>query len=103
MAKDQGVNLQAARGAPRTARAPAKPPASAPAAAAPVAPKKRTTAAQFYREVRVETRKITWPSWKETWVTSVMVFIMVCVAAVFLNITDAVLGLFIRQVLKLGG
>ena len=39
----------------------------------------KTSPAQFIREVRQETAKVTWPSRKETAVTTVMVFIMVVV------------------------
>ena len=44
--------------------------------------KKRTSPAQFFKEVRAEARKITWTTRKETWITSVMVGIMVVIAAV---------------------
>ena len=44
------------------------------------APKKKTSIPQFISEVRAEARKIVWPSRKETWITSVMVFIMVLIA-----------------------
>jgi preprotein translocase subunit SecE len=105
MAKDQGVNIKAARNVARPARVPAAKP-SAVAAAAAVAPapvKKRTSVVQFYREVRVEARKISWPSWKETWITSVMVFIMVAVTSIFFWVVDLGLHLFIQQVLALAG
>jgi preprotein translocase subunit SecE len=76
----------------------------APAAAVTATPaKKRTSIVQFYREVRVETRKISWPSWKETWITSVMVFIMVAVTSIFFWLVDMGLHLFIQQVLALAG
>ena len=66
------------------------------------APKKRTSPAQFFREVRAEARKVTWTSRKETWITSVMVLIMVVVASLFLSITDLVLRFGISGILKLG-
>ncbi len=105
MAKDQGVNIKTARNVVRPTRAPAvKPSAVAQATAvAPATLKKRTSIAQFYREVRVETRKISWPSWKETWITSVMVFIMVAVTSIFFWLVDMGLHLFIQQVLALAG
>jgi preprotein translocase subunit SecE len=56
---------------------------------------------QFLREVRVEARKITWTSWKETWITSVMVGIMVVMTAVFFFGVDEVLSLGMRGILKL--
>ena len=76
-------------------------PASALAQAAP-AKKKRTSPAQFFREVRAEGRKITWPSRKETWITSVMVFIMVLIASAFFWIVDTGLGFASRFILGLG-
>ena len=45
------------------------------AADAPAKP--RVNPGQFLSQVRAEGRKIVWPSRKETWITSVMVFIMV--------------------------
>jgi preprotein translocase subunit SecE len=77
------------------------PAGAAATAAAPAAPKKRTTPVQFFREVRAETRKITWTSRKETWITSVMVFIMVVLASLFFMAVDGGLGLAINQLLKL--
>ena len=75
-------------------------PASALAASAP-AKKKKTNPAQFLREVRAEARKITWTSRKETWITSVMVFIMVVMASLFFLAVDGGLGFAVNQLLKL--
>ena len=68
---------------------------------APVA-KPRTSPAQFASQVRAEARKIVWPSRKETWITSVMVFIMVLLAAAFFWIVDTGLGFASRDLLALG-
>ena len=54
----------------------------------PVPAVKRTGLIQFGREVRRETSKVTWPTWKETWVTTVMVFIMVGMTMVFFFAVD---------------
>ena len=53
------------------------------------------------REVRAEARKVTWTSWKETWITSVMVGIMVVMTALFFFGIDWIMGLGISGVLKL--
>ena len=71
------------------------------AAAAPAAPKKPFNLVQFSREVRAEARKITWTSGKETWITSVMVFIMVVVAALFFFVVDWLLSAGVAMLLKL--
>ena len=70
--------------------------------ARPDAPRKRTTPAQFVNEVRAEARKVTWTSRKETWITSVMVLIMVVTASLFLFVVDLVLRLGIGAIIKLG-
>ena len=104
MAKDQGVKTPAKTPAQRTARAPAKPLAPAPAVVAktPVAaPKRRTSPQQFWREVKLEGRKITWTPWKETWITSVMVAIMVVITAIFFSVVDGSLNFLMQQFLRL--
>ncbi|MAN63369.1 MAG: preprotein translocase subunit SecE [Parvibaculum sp.] len=58
---------------------------------------------QFVREVRSETSKVTWPTRRETIVTTVMVFIMVVMAAVFFFLADQVLSYGVSFVLGLGG
>ena len=73
----------------------------APKTATPDAPKKKTSLPQFVREVRAEARKITWTSRKETWITSVMVFIMVLVTAFFFLAVDFLLGNGMQLLLKL--
>jgi preprotein translocase subunit SecE len=96
MARDHGVK---SKGTAKPTQ-PAKAPAPSVAAPAP-APKKRTSPAQFVQEVRQETRKITWTSWRETWLLSVMVFIMVVVTSIFFLVVDGALGFLITQLLRL--
>jgi preprotein translocase subunit SecE len=76
--------------------------AAAPTSAvnAPAAPRKRVGPLQFLREVRAEARKISWTSRKETWITSVMVLIMVVITAGFLQLIDLGLGSAMQQILK---
>jgi preprotein translocase subunit SecE len=52
---------------------------------------------KFLQEVRAETEKVTWPSRRETFVTTIMVFVMVAVASVFFLIVD----LFARNIITL--
>ena len=49
-----------------------------------------TSPFKFLQEVREETRKVTWPSRKETAVTTAMVFVMVAIASVFFMVGDQV-------------
>ena len=57
---------------------------------------------QFLQEVRQEAAKVTWPTWKEVWITTVMVLIMVTMAAIFFLAIDQVLGGIVNIVLRLG-
>jgi len=97
MAKSQNVVQGGGRKAPMSTQRPTPPTASAPMAVA----RKRVGPVQFLREVRAEARKVTWTSWKETWITSVMVGIMVVVTALFFFGVDWLLGMGISAVLKL--
>ena len=47
--------------------------------------------AQFVKEVRQEGSKVTWPTRKETAVSTVMVLIMVVVSALFFFVVDKIL------------
>jgi preprotein translocase subunit SecE len=76
--------------------------AGAAVAAEPAAPKKRVSVGQFASQVRAEGRKIVWPSRKETWITSVMVFIMVLIATVFFFVVDFGLAKLSNLVLSIG-
>ena len=55
-------------------------------------PRRRVSLLQFIQEVRREMSKITWPSWKETRLTTMMVFIMVGLTMVFFAVVDFVLN-----------
>ena len=58
---------------------------------APV-PVRRVGPLEFLQQVRREAKKVTWPSWKETYLTTIMVFIMVGVTMVFFTVVDLALG-----------
>ena len=58
--------------------------------------------AKFVREVRSEMARVTWPSRKETLVTTGMVFLMVFVAAAFFFVVDQVLSYGVRLLFGLG-
>lgn len=66
-------------------------------------PKKRTGPITFIKQVQAEGRKVTWTSRKETMMASVMVVIMVMIAAVFFYFTDAVVGFLVRFLTQTGG
>ena len=59
----------------------------------------KTNPLEFLQEVRQEARKITWPTRKETMITTVMVLIMVVLASIFFLIVDAILNWGVEKVL----
>ena len=59
--------------------------------------------AQFVRQVRQEVAKVSWPSRKETGIGTLMVFIMVFLAAIFFFVVDLGLSWGVQLILGLGG
>ena len=100
-AKTPGKRPSIAAKAQASAKAMATPAGQTVTVDAP-APKKKTSIPQFFQQVQAEARKIVWPSRKETWITSVMVFIMVSLATVFFWIVDYVLAKISTWLLALG-
>ena len=58
--------------------------------------------AKFIREVRAEAAKVTWPTRKETLVTTGLVFAMAFLAAVFFFVADQVIGFGVRALFGAG-
>ena len=52
----------------------------------------KTNPFQFVQQVRSEVAKVTWPTRRETAITTVMVFVMVFFASVFFFVADQLLG-----------
>lgn len=57
---------------------------------------------QFIQEVRQEVAKVTWPSRKELWVTTVAVLVMVTLASLFFLLVDQMLGILVSYMLSFG-
>ncbi|MCX7345524.1 MAG: preprotein translocase subunit SecE [Alphaproteobacteria bacterium] len=56
---------------------------------------------EFAREVREETSKVTWPTRRETMISTVMVLIMVALASVFFFLVDSILHYGVNAILGL--
>ena len=52
---------------------------------------------QFIQEVRQEVSKVTWPSWKQVWLTTLMVLIMVTVASLFFTTADLAIAYVVER------
>ena len=58
---------------------------------------------KFLQEVRSETDKVTWPTRRETAITTVMVFVMVTITAILFLVADQFIRIAITFVLGIGG
>jgi preprotein translocase subunit SecE len=56
----------------------------------------------FLQQVRSETSKVTWPSRRETMISTVMVLVMVVFAALFFFAADQLIGWILGYVLHTG-
>ncbi len=63
----------------------------------------KTNPFTFLQQVRSEASKVTWPSQKETAITTVMVFVMVFLASIFFLLADQILSFGVSFILGLGG
>ncbi|MEE9455304.1 MAG: preprotein translocase subunit SecE [Paracoccaceae bacterium] len=56
---------------------------------------------QFAQQVRAEVSKVVWPTRRETILTTVMVFIMATLAAIFFFAADQIISLGLETILRL--
>jgi len=60
---------------------------------------RKTSVLEFARQVRVEIGRITWPTRRETTITTIMVFVMVLFCSVFFLIADQIIIWGVRAIL----
>jgi preprotein translocase subunit SecE len=70
---------------------------------AAVRPMAKVSPFKFLQEVRAEAQKVTWPTRRETAITTAMVFVMVAVASIFFLLADQVMRFVVTLVLGIGG
>lgn len=58
--------------------------------------------AKFVNEVKIEAKKVTWPTRQEATVSMIAVFIMVFVSSIFLYFADQIIAYFILMIMGLG-
>jgi preprotein translocase subunit SecE len=56
---------------------------------------------KFMQEVRTETAKVTWPSRRETMITTIMVFVMVALASIFFFFSDQIIRYLVTFLLRI--
>ncbi len=59
----------------------------------------KTSPAQFVKQVKSETKKVTWPSKQETLTSMIAVFIMVFLSATFLYFADQIIAWAITHII----
>ena len=57
---------------------------------------------QFFRQVKQEIKKVTWPTRKDVMQSLVMVLTIVAIAAAFFFVVDQILGWIVKLVFSLG-
>ena len=63
----------------------------------------KTNPFEFLQQVRAEGAKVTWPTRKETMITTAMVFVMAVLASIFFLVVDMILRWGVSLILGLGG
>jgi len=63
----------------------------------------RVSPFKFLQEVRSEVDKVTWPTRRETMITTIMVFIMVALSSILFLVADQIIRLAITFVLGIAG
>jgi preprotein translocase subunit SecE len=63
----------------------------------------RTNPFAFFQQVRQETAKVTWPTRRETTISSIMVVIFAVIAAIFFLAADQLIAWVISIILNIGG
>ncbi len=62
----------------------------------------KTGPVEFVRQVKSETKKITWPSRQERIVSMIAVFVMVTISSIFLYFADQIIAYLIRLIMGFG-
>ena len=62
----------------------------------------KTNPFEFLQQVRAEGSKVTWPTRKETMITTAMVFVMAVLASLFFLVVDQILRWGVSLILGLG-
>ena len=56
-------------------------------------------AKEFFDQAKGELKKVTWPTWSEWRVTTLMVFIMVVIATIFFFAVDSLIAFIVKQLI----
>jgi preprotein translocase subunit SecE len=60
-------------------------------------------AREFFPQVRQEAKKVTWPSWTETKLTTTFVFIFAVIAAIYFAVIDSIAYRLVNFIIGITG
>ena len=63
---------------------------------------KKTNPAQFVRQVRQELSKVTWPDKRDTFISSVIVIVLIIIFSIFFLLTDQLWAFLIKHIIQIG-
>ena len=64
--------------------------------------KKKTSPAQFVRQVRQELQKVTWPQRKDVFISSAIVILLIFLFSLFFLLTDQIWSYLIQKIIQIG-
>ena len=63
---------------------------------------KTTNPITFFQQVRAETAKVTWPSRRETMISTAMVIVFAIIAMIFFFVADQIMAFAVELILGIG-
>ena len=63
---------------------------------------KKTSPALFVRQVRQELQKVTWPSRRDTLISSLIVILLIYLFSIFFLLSDQVWSFSIKKIIEIG-
>ena len=63
---------------------------------------KKTNPAQFVRQVRQELSKVTWPEKKDTFISSLVVIVLIILFSIFFLLTDQIWSFVVKKIIQIG-
>ena len=63
---------------------------------------KKTSPAQFVRQVRQELQKVTWPQRRDVFISSSIVILLIILFSIFFLLTDQLWSFLIQKIIQIG-
>ena len=63
---------------------------------------KKTSPALFVRQVRQELQKVTWPTKRDTFISSLIVILLIFLFSIFFLLTDQIWSFSIKKIIEIG-